>query len=147
MFSWCPSLVAPSDVAAIVPLVTVRTQTCLFIKMTVTNLFNKLHGAETFEKLTIFHLISIFCAMYDTWRFITVFNRAYHLYITWARWIQSMPCCPISVTSNLIPSSHLCQDFRSGLLSGFLSNPCMYYSSPNTSHMFPFVWSPLTWSP
>ena len=44
--------------------------------MTVTNLFNKLRGAESFEKLKIHHLINNFCAIYDTWRFITVFNRA-----------------------------------------------------------------------
>jgi hypothetical protein len=43
--------VAPSDVAARVLLVTLRTQNCLFIKMTVTNLFNKLNGAESFEML------------------------------------------------------------------------------------------------
>ena len=55
-----------SEVAAIAPLVTLRTQNCLFIKMTVTKLFNKFHGAESFDKLTIHQLInklfSFFCA-------------------------------------------------------------------------------------
>jgi len=51
MFSCCPCVVAPSDVAARVLLVTLRTQNCLFTKMTVTNLFNKLHGTKSSEKL------------------------------------------------------------------------------------------------
>lgn len=45
--------------------------------MTVTNLFNKLHEAESFEKLPIHHLINKFSAFNDTWKFISVFNKAY----------------------------------------------------------------------
>jgi len=73
--------VAPSDVASILWLVTLITHNYLFIKMTVTNLFNKLHAAQSFQKLTIHHLINKFPAIYDTWK-ITVSKRACHMYIT-----------------------------------------------------------------
>ena len=44
------------------------------------------------EKLTGSQLIKKFCAFYGTWRFITIFTRAWHLSLFWARLIQSMPC-------------------------------------------------------
>jgi hypothetical protein len=34
---------------------------------------------------------------YRTWRFITVFTKARHQPLSWARWIQSTPPNPISI--------------------------------------------------
>jgi hypothetical protein len=53
-------------------------------------------------------------------RFITVFTRARHLSLSWARLIQSMPSHPTSRRFILILSSHLRYGLASGLLpSGF----------------------------
>jgi hypothetical protein len=41
-------------------------------------------------------------------KFTAVFTRAYHWFLSWARWIQSIPPHPISLRSISIPSSHLC---------------------------------------
>jgi len=45
---------------------------------------------------------------YGTGRFITMFTRACHLSLYWARWIQSTPLHPISLRFTLILSSHQC---------------------------------------
>jgi len=44
-----------------------------------------------FEKLTGPQLVEKFPAYYWNWRFTTVFTRACHLFLFWARLIQSMP--------------------------------------------------------
>jgi hypothetical protein len=58
------------------------------------------------EKLIVTQLIKKFLTFYATRRFITVFTRASHWSISWARWIQSTPSHRISLRSKLI-SFHL----------------------------------------
>jgi hypothetical protein len=53
---------------------------------------------------------------YGTRRFIAVFTRARHWFLSWARWIQSTPAHPISLRHILILSSHLRLGFTSCLL-------------------------------
>jgi hypothetical protein len=49
-----------------------------------------------------------------TRRFITVFTRAGHYYLSWVRSIRSIPLNVISLRSISISSSHLCQALPSG---------------------------------
>jgi hypothetical protein len=71
------------------------------------------------EKLKRPKLPKKFPAFYGTRRFITVFTRARHLSLSWARLIQSMPSHPASRRSILILSSHL----RLGLPSAYTLYP------------------------
>jgi hypothetical protein len=50
-----------------------------------------------------------FPALYGTLKFITVFTRALHWSLSWARSIQSIPYHPISLRSILIMSTHSLQ--------------------------------------
>jgi hypothetical protein len=50
-------------------------------------------------------LVSEFPTVYGTRSFITVFTRARHLSLSWARWIQSSPTYYISLRSVLLLSS------------------------------------------
>jgi hypothetical protein len=43
-----------------------------------------------------------FPAFYGTWRFITMFTRALHWSLSWARSIQSIPSHPISLRSTFL---------------------------------------------
>ena len=54
--------------------------------------------------------------------FITMFARACHLFLTWARWIQSTPSLPISVRFILMLPSQVCLSFLSGLCPSCSSN-------------------------
>jgi hypothetical protein len=54
-----------------------------------------------------------FPSIYGTRRFITVFTRALHWSLSWARSIQSIPSHPISLRSILILSTHLRLDMYS----------------------------------
>jgi hypothetical protein len=46
------------------------------------------------EKLTVTPLVKKFLAFYGTRRFITVFTPSRHWFLSWARWIQSIPSQP-----------------------------------------------------
>jgi hypothetical protein len=59
------------------------------------------------EKPPIVQLLKNFPAFYGTRRFITVFTRALHWSLSWARSIQSPPPHPISLSSILILFTHL----------------------------------------
>jgi hypothetical protein len=64
-----------------------------------------------------------FPAFYGTRNFITAFTRALHLYLSWARPMQSTTLTPISKWSILILSIHLRLGLPSGLFpSAFLTN-------------------------
>jgi hypothetical protein len=68
------------------------------------------------EKLPTVQPFKKFPAFYRTRRFITMFTRALHWSLSWARSIQSILSHPISLRSILILSTHL----RLGLPSGLL---------------------------
>jgi hypothetical protein len=59
------------------------------------------------EKQPIVQLLKNFLAFYGTRKFITVFTRALHWSISWARSFQSIPSYLISLRSILILSTHL----------------------------------------
>jgi hypothetical protein len=75
--------------------------------------------------------INTFPAFYGTQRFITVFTRAHHLYLSWARPMQSKPHTT-SWRLILILSSHL----RFGL-------PSVCFPSLRFPHQNPALFSPL----
>jgi hypothetical protein len=65
-------------------------------------------------------LLKNFPTFNGTWRFITVFTKALHWSLFWARSIQSVTPHPISLRSILILSTDLSLGFPSGLFrSGF----------------------------
>jgi len=64
------------------------------------------------EKLIVTQPVEKLPPFYGTWRFITVFTRAYHWFLSWTRCIQSITFQPSSLTSILILSFHLCLDLR-----------------------------------
>jgi hypothetical protein len=75
------------------------------------------------EKLPIVQPLKKFSAFYGTRGFITVFTRALHWSLSWARSIQSTPSHPISIRPILILSTHLRLGLPSGHLpSGFPTN-------------------------
>jgi hypothetical protein len=72
------------------------------------------------EKPPIVQLLKNFPAYYGTRRFITVFTRALHWSLSWARSIQSIPHHPIFLRSILILSINLRLCLLTGLVpSGF----------------------------
>jgi hypothetical protein len=54
------------------------------------------------EKLPIVQLLKNFPAFYGTRRFITVFTRALHRSLSWARWIQSIPSHLSKIHFNIV---------------------------------------------
>jgi hypothetical protein len=83
------------------------------------------------EKDPVPQLLKNFPICYGARRFITVFLRARHWSLSWARFIQSIISHIIFLTYILILSSHLRLGLLSSLfLSGFPLKPRMHSSSP-----------------
>jgi hypothetical protein len=91
------------------------------------------------EKPPIMHQLKNFPEFYGTRRFITVFTRALHWPLSWARRIQAIPPHPISLRSILILFAHLRHSLPSGLfLSAFPPISYMHSSSsPFVRHVLP----------
>jgi hypothetical protein len=77
-------------------------QSILSLKTSITNtalrccrLSNWPHAAESLLKTEVPRLVTKFPTFYRTRRFISVFTRARHLSLSWARWIQSPPSHPV----------------------------------------------------
>jgi hypothetical protein len=84
------------------------------------------------EKPPVAQLLNNFPTFYGTRRFITVFARALHWSLSWARSIQSIPSHPISLRFTLILSTHLHLGLPSGLFPyGLPPISYMHYSSPS----------------
>jgi hypothetical protein len=65
-----------------------------------------------FEKPPVAQLLKNFQKFNGTQKFSTMFTRALHWFLSWARWILSIPPHPISLRFSLILSSHLCVGLR-----------------------------------
>jgi hypothetical protein len=74
-----------------------------------------------------------FPAFYGTRKFITVFTRALHLYLSWTRPVQSTTLYPISKRSILM----LCIHLRLGLPSG------LFPPGFSTNNKYAFLFSPI----
>jgi hypothetical protein len=85
------------------------------------------------EKLPIVQLLKNFPAFYGTRRLITVFTRALHWSLSWARSIQSIPSHSVSLRSILTLST----DLRLGLPSGLFPSgyPTCIPLRPNSCYM------------
>jgi len=96
------------------------------------------------ENLAVAQLVNKFQAFYGTWRFFTIFIRARHWSIIWAKYIQSTPCHPISLWSILILFFYLRLRLPSCLFSsGFPTNIlCTFFISP-TRATYPVHLTPL----
>jgi hypothetical protein len=78
------------------------------------------------EKLSIVQLLKNFPACYGIRRFITVFTRALHRSLFWARSIQSIPSHPIYLRSILILFTHLRLGLPSGLFPSGIPTNILY---------------------
>jgi hypothetical protein len=80
------------------------------------------------EKPPVFCPVESFPTCYGTRSFITVFTKARHWSLSWAKWIQSVPPYPIYLRSILILSSYLRLSFwishGSPICITFLSHAC-----------------------
>jgi hypothetical protein len=144
--------------------ITQKTTTWIFTTAKTSNLVNyknaPLHhdwltswSWALLEKLPIVQLLKHFPEMYGTQRFTTVFTRALHWCLSWARSIQFTSPHPVSLRSILILSTHLifglpCDLFPSGfpinILDAFLSSPHSCYmpcpSRPPWLDHFNYTW-------
>jgi len=64
--------------------------------------------------------------LYGSPMFITMFTRACHSSLSWARWIQSTPSQPIYVRCILILSSQLCLGLPSNLFPSAFPTKILY---------------------
>jgi hypothetical protein len=88
-----------------------------------TYLLTYLRSWALLEKLPIVQPLKNFPTFYGTRRFITVFTRALHWSLSWARSIQSILSHPISLRTILILSTYLRLGLPCGLFpSGFRTN-------------------------
>ena len=98
------------------------------------------------EKLLVPQLVK-FPAVYRIWRFITVFTRVHHLFLSWGRSIQ-FTLCPVSLRSIILLFSHQCLGFLSCLFpSGFPhQHPVCSTPLSHTCHVsFFFIDRPNIW--
>jgi hypothetical protein len=79
--------------------------------------------------------LKILPRFYETRSLITLFTRAIHLSLSWARWIQSMPLHPISLWSILILSTQMRLGLTSGLFFFFGFRIKLQSSSPHSCYM------------
>jgi hypothetical protein len=100
------------------------------------------------QELPVVQLLKNFLKFYENRRLITVFTRALHWSISWARSIQHVPAHSISVESILILFFHLRLNLDSGMFSSDFRTKCvyMYSSSPPFVLRAPLIVSSLTWS-
>ena len=83
------------------------------------------------EKLIVSHVVRKFLTFHANQMFITAFIRARHLFLSWARWIQSRFPIHISRWSLLILFSYLRVVLPSGLFpSGFATKTLYVLLSP-----------------
>jgi len=105
----------------------------LFLSTVKKYLTHSMEQSPSWEvKLTFTQLVNKFPAFNLTWRFITVFRRAFHWSLSWSSWIQSTTSHPLSLRYILI-SCHLCL----GLLSTF------FPSGFPTKILYAFLISPM----
>jgi hypothetical protein len=89
------------------------------------------------EKPPIVQLLKNFPAFYGTRKFISVFTRALHWSLAWARLIQPSPCHSTHLRLGL-PSGLFSSGFPTNILYAFLFSPFVLHISP--------IASCLTWS-
>jgi hypothetical protein len=107
------------------------------------NIFSLTHSWTwaLLEKLPIVQLLKNFPAYYGTRRFITVFTRALHWSLFWARSIQSILSHSISLRSILILSTHLLHVLPSGIFPSGIPTNLLYafLSSHFVLHALPIL--------
>jgi len=87
------------------------------------------------QNLTGPQVLKKFPTFYGTWRFITAFTSAYHLSLSWARSIQSMPQHITSWRCISIFSFCLCLGLPSGLFSLCFRTRILYVCSHHMCYM------------
>jgi hypothetical protein len=93
------------------------------LTLLITYLLTYLRSWALLQKLPIVQPLKNVPGFYGTRKFITVFTRALHWSLSWARLIQSIQSHPSSLRSILILSTHLRLGFPSDLShSGFPTN-------------------------
>jgi hypothetical protein len=105
----------------------------IFLSLYFTYLLTYLGSWNILEKLSIVQPLQKFPAFYVTGRFITVFTKALHGTLFWARSIHSIPSQPISLKSIIELSTHL----RLGLPS------CLFHSGLPINILYAFLFAPI----
>lgn len=73
-------------------------------------------GKVVLEKLVVIKLVKNFPKFCGNWSLVTVFAGTHQVFLYWSRWIQFMPCHPLSFKIHLC--LHLpCSLFASGFLA------------------------------